>query len=596
MAISVGAVMAKDVARDAYAVEIPGHRLLHFSSRGGELDKPDITAPGACLSTVPRWSENSRFWGTSMASPYMAGVMALLVSAAKQEYPDERVHIGLLRKAVQNSADRLEASTDLGQGLGYVNVPKAWELLKQYLDGDSDPVLAYKISTLSPIAPSGKSRAAYWRSVYRPGDEAQIFQVSPLFVPGTSADTISEFFRSFNLESTAPFLRAVQESFPVRQDHAGLIRVHYDPEELTEPGLYTGRIVAYRGERAPENREFDLLNTVVVPYTFGPENGYTLEAKKVASGPLEPVRYFLAVPPGASRMDIKVTAAEGEYSWTRIVLFDPQGRGHAYMPSLNTTRNILESTEQVDERDLTPGVWELVIWGDYRSGKTSFHDLRVEFMGFQIRGEPALSLDYKPGKTPSGSFEITNLYNKAVWANASGNVWGFRRTRNEHVNDTDEWTHSFSLDESLAGVNFTLEMSPEDYGLFTDFAINVLDASGKSLLKEGLSYRKTTFFFPNPGGSGTYRLQMIAGFTHAELKPFDFTLREEYMRVEPVPVTVRYASGDRLITLVPGVAAKIKYTLEGVPPVAPEGFATAATLIFTERGTEREVLRVRLDS
>ena len=153
MAVSVGAVMAQEVARNAYAAELGGHRLLHFSSRGGELDKPDICAPGACLSTVPRWSDGSRMWGTSMASPYMAGVMALLVSAAKAEFPHRTVNIGLLRKAVQNSADLIEGCSQLGNGRGMVNVPRAWELLSLYLSQEEDSVLAWKISTLSPAAP-----------------------------------------------------------------------------------------------------------------------------------------------------------------------------------------------------------------------------------------------------------------------------------------------------------------------------------------------------------------------------------------------------------------------------------------------------------
>jgi len=596
MAVSVGAVMAKETARDAYAAELSGHRLLHFSSRGGELDKPDITAPGACLSSVPRWSRNSRFWGTSMASPYMAGVMALLASAAGQEFPDRKVHIGMLRRAVQNSADSLEGATTLGQGLGFVNVPRAWEFLKKYLSADPDPVLAYRISTLSPMAPGGSSRAAYWRSVYRPGDEAQVFRVTPVFLPGTPADVISEFFRSFNLEARASFLKAVQHTFPVRQDHAGTVRVQYDPDRLIEPGLYTGRVVAYNQAKAPFYREFDLLNTVVVPHTFGPGNGYTLQVKGAATEPLETARYFLAVPPGASRMNVKLSAPEGSYTWSRMALFDPAGREFAYLPGLSATRNALVETTFVEARDLTPGVWELVVWGDYRAGKTSHHDLKVDFMGFEVHGTPALSLDYEPGKTPRGSFSITNLFDKAVWATAAGSVWGYRRTLKEHLKDRDEYTRTFGLDEGLSGVRFALSMSPEDYGLFTDFAINILNEEGVSLLKEGLSYRKTEFFFENPGGTGTYTLQMIAAFAHEDPKPFDFTLEEAFVRAEPVPVKVAYTNGDSLIPLVPGIPSRVEYTLEGVPPVAPKEYHSAATLIFSERGTEREVLRVRLDA
>jgi len=596
LVISVAAVMTADTARDAYGAELCGHRLLHFSSRGGELDKPDIAAPGACLSTVPRWSENSRFWGTSMASPYMAGVMALLVSAAEQTFPERKVNIGMLRRAVQNSADPLEGCDALGQGCGMVNVPRAWELLRSWLSCEADPVLDYAISTLCPSAPRGKSRAAFWRSVYYPREDGQLFRVSPVFLPGTPAEQINDFFRSVDLESTVPFLRAVQDSVALRQDQQTQIRVHFDPAKLAEPGLYCGRIRAYRGAKIAANREFDVQCTVVVPYTFGPQNDYRLNVRDATCEPLEPRHYFLAVPPGATRLSIETGVPEGRHANCRIELFDPAGRSHAYLSPLRSSVSALESTTSVDENDIEPGVWELVVWGDYRAGKTSHYDLDVEFMGFHVEDASPLSLEYSPGHKPRGSFTITNLYNKAVWTSATGQVWGYRRTLEQHLEETDEFNHTFSLDEGLQGVQFAIEMSPEDYGLFTDFAINILDQEGTSLLKEGLSYRKTEFFFPNPGGRGTYTLQLIAGFTHADLAPFDFTLKEMYLHESTIPVRVRYVNGDAQIPLVPGIPTKIGYTLEGVPPVAPQGFATAATLIFKERGTDEEVLRVRMSS
>ena len=124
--------------------------------------------------------------------------------------------------------------------------------------------------------------------------------------------------------------------------------------------------------------------------------------------------------------------------------------------------------------------------------------------------------------------------------------------------------------------------------------INILDEEGKSLLKEGLTYRKTRFFFENPGGEGEYTLQIVAAFAHRGAKPFAFTLEEEFLRAEPVFVEARYVNGDDLIPLVPGVASRVEYVLDGVPPVAPRGFQTAAVIVFKERGTEREVLRVPL--
>ncbi|MEN8194661.1 MAG: S8 family serine peptidase, partial [Bacteroidota bacterium] len=80
---SSGAVLSQEVGNDLYGTVLDRDIILHFSSRGGEVAKPDVVAPGAATSTVPNFSKRDRFWGTSMASPYSAGVMSLLLSAAK---------------------------------------------------------------------------------------------------------------------------------------------------------------------------------------------------------------------------------------------------------------------------------------------------------------------------------------------------------------------------------------------------------------------------------------------------------------------------------------------------------------------------------
>src|SRR6266540_460107 len=78
LALTVGATYPGVYARPPQPGVSPARDALgYFSSRGGELAKPDIVAPGIAFSTVPRWDTGNEVKvGTSMATPYAAGLAA----------------------------------------------------------------------------------------------------------------------------------------------------------------------------------------------------------------------------------------------------------------------------------------------------------------------------------------------------------------------------------------------------------------------------------------------------------------------------------------------------------------------------------------
>ena len=118
--------------------------MFNFSSRGPREDgglKPNITAPGSAISTVPLWQAGQpvaeagyplppgygMFNGTSMASPMAAGGAALLLSAGRAT--NTPISPAVLRQGIYSTADYNPIVPAVAQGFGQMDVPGAWSLL-----------------------------------------------------------------------------------------------------------------------------------------------------------------------------------------------------------------------------------------------------------------------------------------------------------------------------------------------------------------------------------------------------------------------------------------------------------------------------------
>jgi subtilisin family serine protease len=173
-AAATAKIVPLDAGELAAAPQVP--EITDFSSRGpstttgGDILKPDIAAPGndVVAATSPPFA-HGRLWdfmsGTSMASPHIAGIGALIMAAHPSWTPAE------IKSAIMTSAGDTVSSADdpFAQGAGFVapngaadpglvypTTPNEW---RQYLVGQG-ALFGPPYDTLTPITGSELNQAS----------------------------------------------------------------------------------------------------------------------------------------------------------------------------------------------------------------------------------------------------------------------------------------------------------------------------------------------------------------------------------------------------------------------------------------------------
>ncbi|HKT58814.1 MAG TPA: S8 family serine peptidase, partial [Gemmatimonadales bacterium] len=127
-AISVGATLPGSFLPTGPTGAPPPDRLAYFSSRGGEVARPDLVTPGVAYSTVPRWNAGDEVnQGTSMAAPHAAGLVALLESGLTQE--KKPIVARVIRQALMVTAQPTPGATIVDEGTGVADVDRAFRWL-----------------------------------------------------------------------------------------------------------------------------------------------------------------------------------------------------------------------------------------------------------------------------------------------------------------------------------------------------------------------------------------------------------------------------------------------------------------------------------
>ena len=594
--ITVGAALPVGIGRDSYGAAIDEDIIWDFSSRGGEVDKPDVVAPGTAISTIPRFSWDMRASGTSMASPYTAGVVALLLSAARQEYPGWIPGQGLIRRALRASARPLDGYAPIEQGGGMVDVIRAWEILVRWKEsGYVKNFQEYDISTFSPGYPDGTGPAAYWRSTWVPGEGyRQEYTVTRRPVEAYAQPEGTEFFRPYTLESTVPWMEPIQKNVYIRGNDAIDIEVLYDREEMTQPGLYSGKIVARRarGDRktAADEVEFELLSTVIVPWTLSPENDYrmTTGAQEIPAGRLD--RHYLAVPEGAFGLRMRLRSEEGNRGNASGTIIDRFGEISTYIPGINTTDRTVSSALYAAE-DLGDGVIEIVIAADAMEGAggRTRYSLEVEAIMLDLEVET-----FSPGPQKESELMMTvqNTGTEPIEGRWRYTLKGYQRTFRDTIRSAEVYRRPIMLGAWDGALWVEVSFPPEVYQRSTDILIRLVDSTGASQAQEALNTPSEWLFLPNfykDGVARGYFLEVVFGAAEPfdeTTEPVTFTVLEKHVRpTDPEPIGSRT---DR--TLYPYIPRTLRGPLPKLEGGIPGGFRGIGEIRYEVAGSEETIV------
>jgi len=580
---AVGALLAKSSARDLYSVSLPQDEMFYFSSRGAELAKPDIVCPGFAASTVPIFEKGRNVYrGTSMAAPQAAGAVALLLSAAVDEgLPIRRDWVFA---ALQRTAKPVPGYGPLDIGPGLVDVPAAWEIYKKYAAGNPWEPARFRAETRSVEMAEGVGPAVHWRGAYLPRHgRPQEVRIHPVFPSDAPADFRVNYHKTFDISCEASWVRLEQKSVYCKSERPAAIQLRFEPSRLSKPGLYQTVIEGRaRGGVSAPGPDFAVPVSVVIPHEMASPKRTLVQSVK-GIRPAKVHHTFFRIPPslGAATLDLRISdRTEGH---VLVSLFDPEGREH-YLGRLKPDRRKIEETFAPPV--LEPGVWELALFAN--------HDNQAPMdVNMTLRAVPALRtpagevpLVMESGRRPEAEITVASGLETILEGPAGARILGTVQVFEEDL-EKAKYKRKFSVLDGEASVEWRFSLSAEDFNLFTDMAVLVLDRTGKALVQTGLSYRKKTVTFSPPEGSAasdTYTLKIIAATADPDVSRPDWTLRVEEIHhlAEPMHGAVSQSGVDDGVALIPDHPTPLTLTFDRQPPAVPAGAGWLLDLLIED--------------
>ncbi|MFL5402688.1 MAG: S8 family serine peptidase [Gemmatimonadales bacterium] len=534
-AISIGATLPASFLSSS-AGGAREDQLAYFSSRGGELAKPDIVTPGVAYSSVPRWSTGQEIeQGTSMASPHAAGLAALLVSALAQE--KHPIDARAIKQALMVTARPLPRSTFLDEGTGLPEVEAAY----RWLIGER-PVPEVMVRV---VGGRGWTTAAFHEAGPKPGAMSQKFElVRPAPAPPAS----------YTLRSEVPWISA-----PARVTLSGprtIIELRYDAAALKEPGASVGTVSGW-GPDSLAGPAFRLVSTVIVPAPVRAGAHDLRSGVRVEAGSL--LRTFFRAD-SARPMEVQVSPASIGQKGLAF-LHEPDGMPYREESVRPVGAPQGEAVYQIDARDVVQGTYEADALAP--AAQALSLNLRV------IHSPLLLRLAREKSEAVA---TLSNTGPTPVEAELAVLLGGAERVETVVAKSSAVRRIPFIAPAWARSVVVDVTMSPEQWGRFTDFGVTLFDSIGRQIEKQPLNYAfgRLQAKLPDAHGDMPVELGLFPGF--ADTTDQSWSLRASIRLYADSAVALKPVARDSVVTVGAGKTATARFTLPEIPWPLGDGF------------------------
>jgi len=542
--ISIGATLPSSFLPPDPAAGSRDDQLAYFSSRGGELAKPDLVTPGVAYSTVPRWSTGKEIeQGTSMASPHAAGLAALLVSAQIQE--KRPVRAAAVKQALMVTARPLPGASFIDEGTGIPEIEQAYQWLRTERTVSDVMVRAVRGS---------ESRAAgfYER---RTGESSwtQRFELNGAGPAGGS----------YTLRSDVPWASA-----PARvalTSGRASVDVRYNLSAIRAPGAYVATVSGW-GPDTLAGPAFRLVSTIVAPAPVAEGTREVRSGTRIEAG--TQLRTFIRAD---SARPFEVRVSSGSAGQKGLAFFhEPDGMPYRDESARPIGAAEREAVYEVDGRDVIRGAYEAVVVATPVQPMEATIKVTQSPLRLQLGRERDAAVA-----------RLANLTNTPARTEVGVLLGGAERVETVVARGSGVRRIPFLAPAWAQAVVIDLTMERAQWSRFTDFGVTLFDSVGRQIEKQPLNYAfgRLQAKLPEHGGNQPLQLALFPAFADPNSEE-NWTVRANIRLYADSAVALEpTAPADSVITIAPGRTATVGFTLPDNPWPLGDGFFPLAVLV-----------------